>query len=593
MSDNVLVNFGMERRYVFDVLTSDISTADSLLDLIDNSIDAARRDIGATKRGASPTGLPDSYEGYFVDIWISQERIEIRDNCQGMEEHLLADKAFRLGARHEQRYSIGIYGVGLIRAFWKLGNSGCLLTDTGSESFKLTFSKEQIQDEETPLIPAERDATSGSKTNHLVISDITEDAFLDVADPEWIAYFCEKVRRVFGLCIRKGLTIRVNDASIREFGPRIRPDIKPLSSKRLLHTTEGVLVEIETGVHEQYLFAGEPGHSADKNKILTKEFGWYIVCNDRIVLIADLSEKVGWTKVWHSEYNGFVGWAHFICSDPKLLPWDSKKTDISLEKRAQREVAPTLRDYADLYRQKNRHFRYVDAANGAEGDKSTDDAAGGGRDHPGHTEGEKKGSSSRYSHTRPSGEGRTKPETKKDGSVKESQKKPKKGDHNEAWEMLFPEVFVCHNDNKLKALVVEAMGLPLAKPYAATTLFRVTVERLINTYVKRAGKYKEVKKFIFDELERKEKEVKEDRKKLYQPQLSHMVSWVCNASDLFPEEHAPELLGAMKKLKDNLNGINKVVHEGELTSSRKLSVIRDDCWPVIKFMLENDPTEQI
>lgn len=591
MPDDVLVNFGMEQRYVFDVLTSDISTADSLFDLIDNSIDAARRDIGSTKQTASPTGLPVSYEGYFVDILISQERIEIRDNCQGMEEHLLADKAFRLGARHEQSYSIGIYGVGLIRAFWKLGNTGSLLTDTGTESFELNFSKKQILDEESPLIPAKRGASSGRKTNNLIISDISEEAFLDVSDPEWIAYFRERVRRVFGLCIRKGLSIRVNDAPISEFGPRIRNDINDLSTKRNLQTTDGVLVEIETGVHEQYLFAGEPGHSADKNKLLTKEFGWYIVCNDRIVLVADLSEKVGWTKVWHSEYNGFVGWAHFISSDPKLLPWDSKKTDISLEKRAQREMAPTLRKYADLYRQKNRHFRYVDAASGAEGEKSTNDAAGGQNKQPGRTADGKNESGADTSSTRPYRKGSTRPETKVDEAPKQHRKRTKKGDHNEGWEMLFPEVFVCHNDNKLKALVVEAIGLPLAKPYAATTLFRVAVERLINTYVKRAGRYKDVKRFVFEELEKKEKSVREERKTLYQPQLSHMVGWACNASDLFPEEHAPELLGAMKKLKDNLNGINKVVHEGELTSSRKLSIIRDDCWPVIKFMLENDPKD--
>lgn len=590
MPDTVLVNFGMERRYVFDVLTSDISTADSLLDLIDNSIDAARRDIGVTKQLASITGLPESYAGYFIDIQISPEQVEIRDNCQGMEEHLLADKAFRLGARHTQSYSIGIYGVGLIRAFWKLGNTGSLSTDTGAESFKLTFSKHQIQDTETPLIPAERGPTSGKKANILVISDITEDAFLDVADPEWVNFFREKVRRVFGLCIRKGLSIEINGVPVPEFGPRLRPDVKALSAKRRLHTSEGVLVQIETGVHEQYLFAGELGHSADKNKLLTKEFGWYVVCNDRIVLIADLSQKVGWTNIWHSEYNGFVGWAHFISSEPKLLPWDSKKTDISLEKRAQREIAPTLKEYADLYRQQNRHFRYVDATNGAEGGKATDDISGSGRRDPGGTPDEESGSSPASPRTPPSKrQKKALPEANAGEEITTKRKKPKKDDHNESWKTLFPDVDVCHNDSKLKALVVEALRVPLTNPYAATMLFRVTIERLVNDYVKRAGRYKEAKKFIFEELEKKERPVAEDRKRSYQPQLSQMISWACTINDLFPEEYAAEFLGAMKKLKDSLNGINKVVHEGELTSSRKLAIIRDDCWPVIKFMLENDP----
>ena len=362
MSRGLPVDFGVDKRFVFDILTSDISTAESILDLIDNSIDAARRDIGRASGLGAVGSLPESYQGYYVDLTINADRIEIRDNCSGIEPNLLATKAFRLGARFEQSFSIGMYGVGLIRAFWKLGAEGYLLTDTGAQAYELKFSKSVLN--ETDIVDATERQSSGQKVNHFRVENLTAETVMDSADERWIAFLEQRVRTVLGICIRKGLVVRLNGKVIQPFGPEIRKDIPELRFEKPFVTSEGVDVWIEVGVHPNYRFVGESGHSAENNKKITKELGWYVVCNDRIVLVHDLSEKVGWKNVWHSEYNGFVGWVHFKSRDARLLPWDSTKSDISLEKRSQREVAPLLRQMADSYRQANRNYRYSSGLTG-------------------------------------------------------------------------------------------------------------------------------------------------------------------------------------------------------------------------------------
>lgn len=218
MDNTLSVDFGMERQYVFGALTSDISTADCILDLIDNSIDAARRDIAQKGGDTLENGLPASYFGYEIKVQLKDDEIVISDNCRGMDAELLSGSAFRLAARYPQPYSIGFYGVGLIRAFWKLGNTGNLETDTGAEAFSLHFTKDQLEGTDLS-IPANRVATRHHSSFIFRISDLTDDAAYDLSDTEWNEHLLERIRKVYGLCVGKGLCLWVGHTLIKSFGP--------------------------------------------------------------------------------------------------------------------------------------------------------------------------------------------------------------------------------------------------------------------------------------------------------------------------------------------------------------------------------------
>lgn len=117
-----------------------------------------------------------------------------------------------------------------------------------------------------------------------------------------------------------------------------------------------VSVVIESGIHENYLFPKEKGHSLSDNRKLTDEFGIYFICNDRVIVIGSTS-KNGWSTKWHSEYNGFVCIVRFTAKQPNKLPWNTAKSAMREDAPLFLQVIDELQPIADNYRSeiKNRY----------------------------------------------------------------------------------------------------------------------------------------------------------------------------------------------------------------------------------------------
>jgi hypothetical protein len=81
--------------------------------------------------------------------------------------------------------------------------------------------------------------------------------------------------------------------------------------------------------------------------------GWFVLCNDRVVLAADKSERTGWGTPglarWHAQYNGFVGVARFQAANPALLPWDTTKRDVELSDPIFRRALRRMKDSVQPY----------------------------------------------------------------------------------------------------------------------------------------------------------------------------------------------------------------------------------------------------
>ena len=111
------------KAFFVNMITRDITFEDSILDLIDNSVDGAWR-----AEHNQPLGLSDGPDlsRYTISITATPKRFAIKDNCGGMTLHEAKNYAFSFGRRpSDQRhaYRIGIYGIGMKRAAFKLGAS--------------------------------------------------------------------------------------------------------------------------------------------------------------------------------------------------------------------------------------------------------------------------------------------------------------------------------------------------------------------------------------------------------------------------------------------------------------------------------------
>jgi hypothetical protein len=118
------------------MITKDISLVDCILDLIDNSLDGARK----AQHAASPEAILDNYNGFHANVDSSAQRFHIADNCGGIKLSEAIDYAFHFGRRldapTEGDYSIGLYGIGMKRAIFKMGNKIEIYSSTDQEAFR-------------------------------------------------------------------------------------------------------------------------------------------------------------------------------------------------------------------------------------------------------------------------------------------------------------------------------------------------------------------------------------------------------------------------------------------------------------------------
>ncbi len=122
-----LINAEPTKTFFVEMITRDIPLEQAILDLVDNSVDGARR-----FRSDSQKPL----DGFFVEIELSQDHFQIRDNCGGFGKEAAKDYAFRFGrptSRATAPHAIGQFGIGMKRALFKFGNRFSVRSSTGTE----------------------------------------------------------------------------------------------------------------------------------------------------------------------------------------------------------------------------------------------------------------------------------------------------------------------------------------------------------------------------------------------------------------------------------------------------------------------------
>src|SRR4029077_20985974 len=127
------------------MLTRDISLADCIVDLLDNSADGVkelrnRQDLQAPHSG--------EYAGYWARINFDADHFSISDNCGGIPVDVAINYAFRFGKREEddqelaESHTIGLYGIGMKRAMFKMGKQIRVASSDGNASFVMPLDVE-------------------------------------------------------------------------------------------------------------------------------------------------------------------------------------------------------------------------------------------------------------------------------------------------------------------------------------------------------------------------------------------------------------------------------------------------------------------
>lgn len=333
------------------MITRDISLEDCLLDLIDNCLDGARRKIAAS---GGQDAIVDSYEGFRAALHIDPEEFRIEDNCGGISIADAIDYAFHFGRRTdaptEGDFAIGLYGIGMKRAILKMGKDIEIYSSTAEEAFLCKIDVDEwLENKEWEFDLDDAEKIEGTGTV-IRISELHKGISEEFGDEAFANGLTRIISRDYTRFIDKDFQITVNGTSVKGHQYAVRESEEFQPYRKAYKDESGVNVEILAGM------AAPPPDDLEPSEIREADyFGWFVLCNDRVVLAADKTDHTIWSDEgfprWHPQYNGFMGMVLFNANDPNLLPWTTTKRDIeessSLYRRAVNEMKTATQPWID------------------------------------------------------------------------------------------------------------------------------------------------------------------------------------------------------------------------------------------------------
>lgn len=334
------------KEFFVHMITKDILLEDCVLDLIDNSIDGAARVLQARKSvGGAPKDPDHPFSGFGVDLGLQPERFVIDDNCGGIPLDDARHYAFHFGRKagteHEPTGSIGLYGIGMKRALFKIGKFAEIRSSTEAEAFAVVIDVprwEQQEEWDFPLFPGSATANPGTVIDITNLNPGIGEAF---GDEVFINRLRKSIARDYSIFLQNGFEVAVNGQSINpvSFAVREGAGFQP---GRIHYQEDGVSVELVAG-----MAAPPPDDPSAQAKVPTEMFGWYVLCNDRVVIAADKTSRSVWGhgdfNAWHPQYNGFLGIVSLSSRDPNKLPWTTTKRAIDLNAPLYRRAIPRMK----------------------------------------------------------------------------------------------------------------------------------------------------------------------------------------------------------------------------------------------------------
>lgn len=319
MEEKGVIKASPSKRFFIEMLTKDISIQKAIFDLVDNSIDAATSNSLDLKERV-------------INIEIKEDLFTIHDNCGGIKKDIAINYAFNFG-RPDQRTikdveSIGRFGVGMKRCIFKLGNYFKIITNDGSE----TFIIEQDINEWKKSNEWEFEFRNSSSSNEInmfetkvEIKNLNPNISKSINIENFIDDLKKELSVYYSLFILKGLKISVNGELVKYKDFILVNYEKIIEPRKIKFVYNNVECQIASGI--------SPLQEDDKYN--TKEAGWYIFCNNRLVIKANKDTITGWGEEsiasYHNNYAMFRGFVFLNSDNVDELPLNTTKDGIDLD----------------------------------------------------------------------------------------------------------------------------------------------------------------------------------------------------------------------------------------------------------------------
>lgn len=347
------------KRFFVEMLTRDIDLEAAILDLLDNCVD------GCLRAGPmAPTVEGKPYAGYFANITINQDGFKIEDNCGGIEPTLAEEYAFRFGRKDAERdkniATVGVYGIGMKRAIFKLGTHCLIKSSHPSGGFSVEINKEWMDSDDEwslPMVETKPDKPYGTSIHVTALHPGIANIF-NFTNGSYIDNFAKKLQKSYTYIIEKGFKVIVNGLEIVSkpinilVDPNAFNDEQGITPYIYIADYEGVKINLVFGLYEK-LPTFEDEEASISGARSKEDAGWTIICNDRVILENDKSHLTGWGEAgvpqYHSQFIALAGYVSFTSSDASKLPVTTTKRNIDLESPLYASVKEEMRQALKTY----------------------------------------------------------------------------------------------------------------------------------------------------------------------------------------------------------------------------------------------------
>lgn len=311
-----IVHMEPTKEFFIKILIRDIKLDRTVLDLIDNSIDAARK-------------AGKDISTYKIRLSLNKKGFMIEDNCGGIPKERASSYAFKFGNDEEENtreFSIGHFGIGMKRAFFRIGTKIYLESATKKDFFSLMIDVNKWRKSKEWNILFENSGVNDSSRKigtKIEIKDLNDEVKVSFGDEVFIRDLIGRISGTYKDDIKKGITIIVNSR------------IVTISTRA--NETEIVKYSIDCG-----------NYTADiviKKDILNyNESGWYIYLNDRLVVGADKTDLTGWDISDDANYYVLRGYVHAKAKSEGVLPFNTTKEGLDTSNPIYKELKKYMRN---------------------------------------------------------------------------------------------------------------------------------------------------------------------------------------------------------------------------------------------------------
>lgn len=346
------------KSFFVTMLTRDIELADAILDLLDNCVDGIIRTKWSND---DPNSVSKPYEGYKAEIELSGDFFRIKDNCGGIPREIAEKYAFVMG-RKDQRDSnlptVGMYGIGMKRALFKMGAYSKVTSQTDEATFEVEITPDWLKSDENWELPIVLiDKTTEDNGTTIEVSQLYDGISSSFSNRDgFVDTFRDMVAKHYSFIINKGFSIEINGVKVNPVPMQLLLEIdgdrESLSPYIYEANIDGVSVLLEVGLYRPTPSEDE----LDEEQVMKRtkdDSGWTIICNDRVVLYKDKSILTGWGEAnvpsFHNQFIGISGIVIFKSNNAALLPLTTTKRGIEASSELYLKVKNHMRIGTKLF----------------------------------------------------------------------------------------------------------------------------------------------------------------------------------------------------------------------------------------------------